>query len=309
MSTKIDVQQWIANQRPPTKPDETVTIPLEHLEGLLSVSVKTYEASARRIATERSLTMGAMQLLSEASIFVSSTDLIDAADRALGVDPLAPPAVGRNGERVATVVGFNALHGTVTLRFPGSVPDVVAGDRWLVEPPQAALMPGEGPDFHAEAMPLLRRMEIFLERTGWNREGDWWMDPHPELRGASSNSQGLLSAVEQQLKRCVEPLQVAERHWVSHRPEGGVVISHREMMDIIATEAAWAVAGCAAPAGSAERVCPKCGWRGYADRCRICTDETRMCVEVPCPDCFAGHFRPCQMCCNSGVALMQSPNR
>ena len=66
----------------------------------------------------------------------------------------------------------------------------------------------------------------------------------------------------------------------------------------------------AGAAGSAERICPKCLWKGYADRCRICTDETRMVEEVSCPDCYGGHFRPCQICGDSGVAwrVVQSPN-
>lgn len=31
--------------------------------------------------------------------------------------------------------------------------------------------------------------------------------------------------------------------------------------------------------------------------------------EIPCPDCYGGHFRPCQMCGDSGVAWREkSPN-
>jgi hypothetical protein len=26
--------------------------------------------------------------------------------------------------------------------------------------------------------------------------------------------------------------------------------------------------------------------------------------EVPCPDCYGGHFRPCNICGDSGVALL-----
>ncbi len=62
-----------------------------------------------------------------------------------------------------------------------------------------------------------------------------------------------------------------------------------------------ATAPLAGAAGSA-RVCPKCGTRAHADRCMICTDETRLVEEVPCPFCYGGHFRPCQPCGDSGVA-------
>ena len=32
--------------------------------------------------------------------------------------------------------------------------------------------------------------------------------------------------------------------------------------------------------------------------------------EIPCPDCYGGHFRPCNICGDSGVALLrvESPN-
>lgn len=60
--------------------------------------------------------------------------------------------------------------------------------------------------------------------------------------------------------------------------------------------------------GSA-RVCPKCGFRAFADRCHVCLDQPLMVTEVPCPDCYGGHFKPCQTCSDSGVAwLAQSPN-
>jgi len=41
-----------------------------------------------------------------------------------------------------------------------------------------------------------------------------------------------------------------------------------------------------------------------------CTDETREVEEMPCPGCYGGHFRPCQLCGDSGVAwrVVQSPN-
>ncbi len=34
--------------------------------------------------------------------------------------------------------------------------------------------------------------------------------------------------------------------------------------------------------------------------------------EIPCPDCYGGHFRPCNICGDSGVALfserLEQPN-
>lgn len=64
----------------------------------------------------------------------------------------------------------------------------------------------------------------------------------------------------------------------------------------------------AGAAGSA-RICPKCGIRAHADRCAVCIDQPLLAKEVPCPACYGGHFRPCQMCGDSGVALfVESPN-
>ena len=64
----------------------------------------------------------------------------------------------------------------------------------------------------------------------------------------------------------------------------------------------------AGAAGSA-RICPKCGIRAHADRCAVCLDQPLLAKEVPCPDCYGGHFRPCQMCGDSGWALLvESPN-
>lgn len=55
--------------------------------------------------------------------------------------------------------------------------------------------------------------------------------------------------------------------------------------------------------GYQERVCPKCGTRAFADRCGVCADQTPMAIEIPCPECYGGHFRPCQVCGDSGIAL------
>lgn len=63
-----------------------------------------------------------------------------------------------------------------------------------------------------------------------------------------------------------------------------------------------------ASTGSA-RICAKCGTRAFADRCGVCMDQPYLCEEVPCPFCYGGHFRPCQPCGDSGVALREvSPN-
>ena len=53
------------------------------------------------------------------------------------------------------------------------------------------------------------------------------------------------------------------------------------------------------------RICAKCGTRAFDDRCGVCTDQPHLCEEVPCPFCYGGHFRPCQPCGDSGVALRQ----
>lgn len=63
-----------------------------------------------------------------------------------------------------------------------------------------------------------------------------------------------------------------------------------------------------AVADGSVRVCPKCGYRAHADRCFICIDETRLAIEIPCPDCYGGHFKPCQWCGDSGVALWVPTN-
>lgn len=34
-------------------------------------------------------------------------------------------------------------------------------------------------------------------------------------------------------------------------------------------------------------------------------EHTKMVSEVPCPDCYGGHFKPCNICGDSGVALIQ----
>lgn len=52
------------------------------------------------------------------------------------------------------------------------------------------------------------------------------------------------------------------------------------------------------------RVCPRCGTKSYADRCSMCRDEPLLATQVPCPDCYGGHFRPCNVCGDSGVAWL-----
>lgn len=34
------------------------------------------------------------------------------------------------------------------------------------------------------------------------------------------------------------------------------------------------------------------------------TEKVRKTKEVPCPDCYGGHFKPCNICGDSGVALI-----
>ena len=34
------------------------------------------------------------------------------------------------------------------------------------------------------------------------------------------------------------------------------------------------------------------------------TPEPRPVVDQPCPDCYGGHFRPCQMCGDSGRVVL-----
>lgn len=58
-----------------------------------------------------------------------------------------------------------------------------------------------------------------------------------------------------------------------------------------------------APETGSARVCPVCRRRQFADRCAFCTDEPRLGVEIACPFCLGGHFKPCQICGDSGSAL------
>ena len=34
------------------------------------------------------------------------------------------------------------------------------------------------------------------------------------------------------------------------------------------------------------------------------TEKVRKTKEIPCPDCYGGHFKPCNICGDSGVALL-----
>lgn len=69
-------------------------------------------------------------------------------------------------------------------------------------------------------------------------------------------------------------------------------------------------------AGSAMWMCPICnhvmteeqskGYRGCPAGMHFAQHVP---VElVPCPDCYGGHFRPCQMCGDTGMATRRLPN-
>lgn len=71
--------------------------------------------------------------------------------------------------------------------------------------------------------------------------------------------------------------------------------------------------------GSAVLVCPECRRPAIEDhnsfRCDFCrrlwpkgSGHELYVREVPCPDCYGGHFRPCNVCGDSGVALLKEPN-
>lgn len=78
---------------------------------------------------------------------------------------------------------------------------------------------------------------------------------------------------------------------------------------------AGAKAGSPGAAGSAVLVCPQCRRPAIEDhnsfRCDYCqllwptgAGHELYVREVPCPDCYGGHFRPCNVCGDSGVALL-----
>lgn len=45
--------------------------------------------------------------------------------------------------------------------------------------------------------------------------------------------------------------------------------------------------------------------RALLERARRESMERDRVVEIPCPDCYGGHFRPCNICGDSGVALLR----
>lgn len=34
------------------------------------------------------------------------------------------------------------------------------------------------------------------------------------------------------------------------------------------------------------------------------TEKVKTTKEAPCPDCYGGHFRPCNICCDTGVVTI-----
>lgn len=49
--------------------------------------------------------------------------------------------------------------------------------------------------------------------------------------------------------------------------------------------------------------CPHCGAPADGEETISVESPKRSAMKIPCPDCYGGHFRPCQTCGDSGVAL------
>lgn len=69
---------------------------------------------------------------------------------------------------------------------------------------------------------------------------------------------------------------------------------------------------------SAMWMCPVCnhvmteeqskGYRGCPPYAEMHLAQHVPVKLVPCPDCYGGHFRPCQTCGDSGMATIRLPN-
>jgi hypothetical protein len=46
------------------------------------------------------------------------------------------------------------------------------------------------------------------------------------------------------------------------------------------------------------------GGKAVSDHIGETTNMVRPTKEVPCPDCYGGHFKPCNICGDSGVATV-----
>lgn len=64
-------------------------------------------------------------------------------------------------------------------------------------------------DAFARGSRMLIEMAFYLKNAGWKREGKWWEDPHPELRGVGSNEQYIYRAVQMQIARDIGDPEVA----------------------------------------------------------------------------------------------------